>query len=551
MTSVRDVVGAAILAALAALLQAGCGAGGFSADFVRPDPALAREIEEADIIKYEGGTFYLANAYTGLRIIDARRMDRPEMLGSLPLGGKTVEMFLHDEFAFVFTTSDLQCAGSPVQFGAAAGKTGTVDYEGSRLWVIDVSDPLDPELVSKIDTAGFVTGTRRVGEVVYLAGNTPAGTQAFISSVNIADPAHAFVVEHIDFDGHALDIHVAQNAMYVLGRESESEETTLVTTVDIADPAGDITVRDQFRVPGLIQNRFFADEYEGTFRIVTEEFDDTTFVTRVALYTYDVSRPDDITRLAGLPIVTNESLRAVRFDAQRGYAVTFLQVDPLFVLDLSDPASPRVAGELEVPGWSTHLVAFGDRLVGVGFDDSGSVKPAVALYDVADAARPRRLDRIVLGRFDRYGVTSEATVDEKALKVLPDAGMILLPFSVFDAQTGEYSDFLQIVGLEPGGLSERAAVEHPGLVRRADVLEDRVWILSDAAFQTLDASDLDKPASLGMVHIIDDQTLLDAGLADCVDSARTRGTPVGAFFTDTFPPQSLLLGTLLILLLAL
>jgi hypothetical protein len=82
-----------------------------------------------------------------------------------------------------------------------------------------------------------------------LAAVLQAGCGAGGFSPDFADPAHAVVVEHIVFDGQALDIHVAQNAMYVLGRESESEQTTLVTYVDIADPAGDITVRDQFRVP--------------------------------------------------------------------------------------------------------------------------------------------------------------------------------------------------------------------------------------------------------------------------------------------------------------
>ena len=92
----------------------------------------------------------------------------------------------------------------------------------------------------------------------------------------------------------------------------------------------------------------------------------------------------------------SKSLRSVRFDGERGYAVTFQQVDPLFVLDLSDPANPLVAGELEVPGYSTHMVPLGDRLVAVGFDDTAGIRPAVALYDVADPSEPRQLERVAL-----------------------------------------------------------------------------------------------------------------------------------------------------------
>lgn len=519
-----------------------------SATDIGPSPGdesatVAREIEEADIVKYEDGHFYLANAYTGLRIIDARDMDQPELLGRLPLGGKTVEMFLRDEFAFVLTSAQFGCAGRPVQFDDQLEELVSPDYEGSRLWVIDVSDKQSPRLVSALDTEGFVAQTRRVGEVIYLAGNSSSGTDAFITSVNIADPQAAFLVENTTFEGHTLDIHVSQNAVYVLGEDREIDETTLVTYVDITDPAGDIDIRDQFRVPGLVQNRFFADEYEGTFRIITDELDQSSFVRRVALYVYDVSDPDDVTRLAELPIITNESLRTVRFSGERGYAVTFQRIDPLFVLDLSDPASPKVTGELEVPGWSTHLVPLDDRLIGVGFDDASGFRPAVALYDVSDAANPRQLARVVLGGFDHYSVASEATVDEKALKVIPEAGLILLPFSVLDLGTGRHVDSLQIVRLQSDTLYEKGAVAHEGLVRRADMLDDRVWILSDLSFQTIDIDDLDEPTTLGLVQIIDDQTLLDAGLTNCVDSARTRGTPVGVFFDSA--PDEFFLGGLL------
>jgi uncharacterized secreted protein with C-terminal beta-propeller domain len=53
-------------------------------------------------------------------------------------------------------------------------------------------------------------------------------------------------------------------------------------------------------------------------------------------------------------IPANESLRSVRFDGPRGYAITAEQMDPLFTLDLSDPTEPKQVGELEMPGWVYH-----------------------------------------------------------------------------------------------------------------------------------------------------------------------------------------------------
>lgn len=88
-----------------------------------------------------------------------------------------------------------------------------------------------------------------------------------------------------------------------------------------------------------------------------------------------------------------EQVYAVRFLGDRAYVVTFRQVDPLYVLDLSNPADPRSVGELEVPGFSDWLFPVGDGLLfGVGKDatDQGRVLGVkVALFDVRDAANPK------------------------------------------------------------------------------------------------------------------------------------------------------------------
>jgi len=503
------------------------------------DMAVAREIEEADIVKLEDGYFYLANTFTGLRIIDARDMHELVMVGGLPLGGRGVELFVRDDVAFVFTAADfLRCAGEPVGFDVQQFADAFVpEYEGSRLWVVDVSDKSAPSLVTQFDFDGFVTATRRVGDVIYVAGNRQSDlgygfgeTGAFVESINVADPENITLVDTETFAGVSLDIHVTAEAMYVVGDDLSLSETTLVTYVDISDSAGEIEPRDQFRVPGKVENRFFVDEHEGTFRIVTEEWVSSVWTTVVALYVYDVADPDDVKRLARLPLVSDESLRAVRFDGARGYAVTFRVVDPLFVLDLSAPADPQISGELEVPGYSTHLVPLDDRLVGVGFDDTSGFRPAVALYDVSDPFNPRQLSRIILGERGSFSTSSEATVDEKALKVIEEAGLILLPFSTFDSVLAEWIDALLLIELQADGLRERSAIEHRGLVRRAGLLDTRVWVLSDVAVQSVDIDDLDRPVSLSTLNIMDEQELLDAGLRDCADSARFRGTDISPFF---------------------
>jgi hypothetical protein len=87
-----------------------------------------------------------------------------------------------------------------------------------------------------------------------------------------------------------------------------------------------------------------------------------------------------------------EQVLGVRFAGARAYLVTFRRVDPLYVLDLSDAADPRVAGVLEVPGYSDYLLALENNLLlGVGRNaDTQGVERGVklALFDLRDPSRP-------------------------------------------------------------------------------------------------------------------------------------------------------------------
>jgi uncharacterized secreted protein with C-terminal beta-propeller domain len=95
-----------------------------------------------------------------------------------------------------------------------------------------------------------------------------------------------------------------------------------------------------------------------------------------------------------------ETIRAVRFAGPAGYVVTFRQTDPLYTLDLSDPTHPVVAGQLKLLGYSAYLHPLGDGLLlGVGQDASadGAVQGVlVSLFDVADPAHPRLVDRVTV-----------------------------------------------------------------------------------------------------------------------------------------------------------
>jgi hypothetical protein len=97
----------------------------------------------------------------------------------------------------------------------------------------------------------------------------------------------------------------------------------------------------------------------------------------------------------------NEQVFAVRFVGDRGYVVTFQRTDPLYVLDLSNPADPRMVGEVEVAGFSDYLFPMANGLLlGVGRDADANGRVLgvkVALFDVSNPAAPTERASLTLG----------------------------------------------------------------------------------------------------------------------------------------------------------
>jgi hypothetical protein len=141
-----------------------------------------------------------------------------------------------------------------------------------------------------------------------------------------------------------------------------------------------------------------------------------------------------------------EQVYAVRFIDARAYLVTFRTIDPLYVLDLSDPADPRVAGELVTPGFSDDLYALpGGLLFGVGkdVDASGRVSGLkAALFDVADPSQPRELSSLRMGE---AGSSSALDFSRHGLNLLVKDGVarIALPVSLTSAPYGAWVQGLQ------------------------------------------------------------------------------------------------------------
>ena len=242
-------------------------------------------------------------------------------------------------------------------------------------------------------------------------------------------------------------VYMSRESLYVAGTGFRAAEATPITVLHkfVIDD-GEITYRATGAVIGAIgwsNPSYFMDEYAGDLRILTTA-NGTHHLTvlreatgqRLLLVSTlpNAGRPAPI----GKP---GESVYAVRFVAERAYVVTFRVTDPLYVIELENPADPAIAGELVIPGFSTYLRPLGatgsEFLLSVGQEASaGGLREGikVELFDVRDITHPQSIGSEVFGK---AGTWSEALSDPHALTFLPMPGTdthlrLAVPMHVYD-----------------------------------------------------------------------------------------------------------------------
>lgn len=155
-------------------------------------------------------------------------------------------------------------------------------------------------------------------------------------------------------------------------------------------------------VPGKPLNQFSLDEYQNHLRIavtVGERFFGMGLIGGVRESANDVYVLDKNLKITGSvkDLGLTERIYSARFIGDKGYLVTFRQVDPFYVLDLADPQNPELKGELKIPGYSSYLHPITeDKILGIGKEGS-QVK--ISLFDVASPENPSELAKYTLDEY--------------------------------------------------------------------------------------------------------------------------------------------------------
>ena len=487
-----------------------------------------QQVVESDIWKVEGDVVYFFNQQRGLQIVDVSRPDQPVLQGFLPLSVWGEQMYRlpaqpADGSTWLALLAQQGCQGS-----------------GSEVLLVQIRNGR-PTLARRWPVAGQIRETRLVGQVLHLvtyewvqvipqdsaAGPTTWENRTRITSLDLSAPENPVEQSVLELPTNPDAVAATDRYLFLattgtrtpLPFERLAEWAVAgnhgVLVFDLSDPRGRVVqlgflrtqgrVLDKFKIGALGQDQSalaVISQIDGFGRQTTNPKDPSGATTvwewvppSAVVETFSLHPLTTSAPLAQLTLVTNESLFGTRFSGDRAYVVTFRRVDPLWILDLQDPAKPAIRGELQIPGYSTYLQPLADntRLLALGVDGGRTV---VQLFDVESPSKPSLLSKVFLGEGWSW---SEGNTDEKAFQVLADLGLVLVPWQGQRAGNTQWFQGVQLIDLDlaAGQLKARGVIEHALQARRAAVVENHIISVSAQELLTVDPVDRDHPKVVG------------------------------------------------------
>ncbi len=519
-------------------------------------------VDEADIVKTDGKyIYYLSN--DNLVIVDASNDTNMKIISKIEFDKTDFypsEIFLKDNMVIVIGTESFY--KDDVSKNEEVSYSRYQQYTTARVYNIENKEK--PTLERTVEIEGDYLSSRMIGNNLYLISNkylysylcreykiseldeeefkteyldTAVGEETkCISFENIfyfpefEDTSYLNIVA---FDitnnepaninsylGAGQDIYASNNNLYIArvkydykDNSSRYDLNTEIYKFKLEDT--NCTFEKTGTVPGAILNQFSMDEKDGYFRIATtdsrnwnnEEDTNNLYVLNDKL--------EIVGKVEGL--AKGEKIYSVRFMGNRAYMVTFVETDPLFVIDLSDPTNPTVLGELKIPGYSkylhpydeTHLIGFEEdtKVVNYGYGDIVTTDGMkMSLFDVTDSSNPKEMYTVKIGEKGTY---SELLYNHKSLLFSKEKNIIAFPISITEE---DYKVTFQ--GAIVYGLSLENGFELKGRisnteneldkyysrnnVKRIIYIKDTLYTLSDELIKAVDMNTMETKSSVGL-----------------------------------------------------
>ncbi len=490
-------------------------------------------VEEADILKNDGSTLYFVPALgKTIQIIAPRPAGSMKVLSQISIPQESNKEVTVSELYVQGNRLIAICrltnpSGSTVYNAAICGLRMPVYQGDARILIYNIGDRSAPKLERTYTQDGGILSTRMIGSTLYLITQytvtqdengtfidyipTTSEGEGGAKKLNAADiqilpdakTPNYLVVSALDTADAKKT--VSRQAVLGSGNEVYCSTQALYTASTVYDDDVEYTTIFGFpfsqeglgksvsgRVRGHVLNQFSLDSYGGALRIATTETVNGSTSSRVTILDSSLKTLSALTNIA-----PGEEIYAVRFLGTKGYVVTFRQTDPLFVLDLSDTSSPKILGELKIPGFSSYLHPVGENLllgIGQDADENGTTRGVkLSLFDVSHPEKPQEVDSLILPN----GTFTDAPSEYKSILFLPEENAVAFPiareeigkdfrsyfdetYCVFSLQGRQIS---LLHTLRNYTKQERLAVDSNGLdssIRRGTYIGDTLYTLSNS-----------------------------------------------------------------------
>jgi uncharacterized secreted protein with C-terminal beta-propeller domain len=378
-----------------------------------------------------------------------------------------------------------------------------------------------------------------------------------VATLNLDNPVDR--PSRVSIVAEAGEVFASQQSLYLAHRhwwwwpEPGQMDWTYVHKFDISQPDRAL-YRASGGFEGHIVDQFSMDEHDGHFRVAstiqrrvpdpqnpTNEWGMVQLTNRVSV----LGEKDGSFSLLGESeeLAKGERITSARFRGNLGYVVTFREVDPLFVFDLSNPAAPKAVGELRVPGFSTYIHPMDEaHLLTIGVyvpepDASGAISTQrhlqLAIFDVSDPRNPRQAHLTLIGTANAQ---SEALTEHKAFNYFPERKLLAIPFSDWVRGSRSYWETfiseLRVFHVDlKTGVSPRGALSMTDVYTTAGRTEWG-WSYSPWVRRSVMAAD---PQGNDFVYAISDAGIRVANATRLASPLATAMFPVAANTTTVAP----------------
>lgn len=429
-------------------------------------------VDEADIVKTDGDYIYLVSGQKVI-IVKAYPPEQAQVLSEIKLEGIAIGIFINGDRLVVFEEE------TPY-YDVRLGPTGefympSIAYYTSPktyIKVYDVSDRENPRLQREISADGQYVSSRMIGDYAYVVINEPVyGEDDEPSLPRIYSGGNGKEIPATDiYCCNVSDYYYMYTTIMAINTQNDDQKATYATMLlgassnlyvslnniyltfpvwggDVGDfqrtsihrihiEGNNMTYVASGEVPGMVLNQFSMDEYDGYFRVATTTHGQTT-QNNVYVLNMALNITGSLENLA-----SGETIYSARFMGERGYLVTFKQIDPLFVIDLSDPRYPEELGYLKITGYSNYLHPYDENhVIGIGKETTDAGEFAwyqgvkISLFDVSDVSNPREIDKEIIGH---RGTDSPVLWDHKAFLFDKSRNLLVIPVLVAEVDESEY-----------------------------------------------------------------------------------------------------------------